>query len=981
MKFHGHEIGFLLMVVLLLLLLFQSEQVNSFQLSSKLRKSRVGLPVVTEPWTSSSTTTRRSTLNVAPGHRPQLLTSLNAAKKQQGEEVQLKKTLQRKCVHAQQTVLATVFAIATFMGTAELAWANDPILVAESFLSSAPQTSTTTSAATTSTASTIRSGLNARRYWNIMASQEEGANEMRIQANEGLLDYAVGTVNTMYYDNTGGARFTAREFYSRWRTMRDETRQSQSQLQLQSSTSAVTQQQANNNNKGPTPTTAAATTLATRTGTVDNLKWLISTLNDPFSKYLTREELYQELNDNSNGFLGIGALVETPDRGDQFFARGSAPTLATVVPDDNDSIRSLKTILRNNKHNNIKPAASLLSAGGMAQNLPVVTAVVPDSPAERSGITVGDRIVAVGEYSFLGQSREEVSRNFQTRFATGKDYFGTSDVTVAKPVLRTLISTTTTRLDDAQDDALPTSVSATAVTSTVSTHSMTSNREREVVIGYRQTRVRLPAKSVDDEASFAAVSTAPDQDLTLVASSDSDNGMNFGAFPSVLAANAAIAPPPTKGGNSVVHWELLSAQSPQASIFQRSIAWASSSSSGADNTNSDKVKEGSPKVGYIRLTRFSKSSTAGYVEAVEALEKAGATSFIIDVRNNYGGVIQEAMLTASTLIRDSHAVLCYTLNSRGGFGPHDVEEYLVDQRYPGYLMSSESKWVSLNQAQKENPDYFEDGGARWSPPSSYASLHEQTAKRGLHRASYTNVGLRDGSDTAMSISPLWLQQHNTAAASKAANTHNDQLLAQKNLVVLINEGTASAAEVFASSLHDNGRTLAVIGTNSYGKGLIQHTFPMPDGGALRLTVAEYLTPALHHVTVVGNARFDQFTGDQVGGGIKPDLRCASKQGIPSNVGADLCVGMALDVLEEAESEIRIASSSQQAPLKNHHRHQKQQQQHTEEITKRSLLANGNVKKSKSPSIINANSAANTWDALEQKVQASATTNLQSQNDI
>mmetsp|Transcript_7257 Transcript_7257/g.10601 ORF Transcript_7257/g.10601 Transcript_7257/m.10601 type:complete len:163 (-) Transcript_7257:20-508(-) len=115
----------------------------------------------------------------------------------------------------------------------------------------------------------------------------------------------------------------------------------------------------------------------------------------------------------------------------------------------------------------------------------------------------------------------------------------------------------------------------------------------------------------------------------------------------------------------------------------------------------------------------------------------------------------------------------------------------------------------------------------------------------------------------------------------------------------MNEGTASAAEVFVSSLHDNGRTVALVGTKTYGKGLIQHTFPMPDGGGLRLTVAEYLTPSLQHVTKVGGAQYDQNTGDFVGGGVRPDIYCPSNQGIPSRVGADICVGMALDALEEA----------------------------------------------------------------------------------
>ena len=48
---------------------------------------------------------------------------------------------------------------------------------------------------------------------------------------------------------------------------------------------------------------------------------------------------------------------------------------------------------------------------------------------------------------------------------------------------------------------------------------------------------------------------------------------------------------------------------------------------------------------------------------------------------------------------------------------------------------------------------------------------------------------------------------------------------------------ASAAEVFASSLHDNGRA-SLVGTKTFGKGLIQHTFPMPDGYVVRLGVKE-----------------------------------------------------------------------------------------------------------------------------------------------
>lgn len=51
---------------------------------------------------------------------------------------------------------------------------------------------------------------------------------------------------------------------------------------------------------------------------------------------------------------------------------------------------------------------------------------------------------------------------------------------------------------------------------------------------------------------------------------------------------------------------------------------------------------------------------------------------------------------------------------------------------------------------------------------------------------------------------------------------------------------------------------------------------------------------------VGGAQFDPVTGEWVGGGIAPDVRCESS-GIPGDPNADLCVGMALDVLQEMQS--------------------------------------------------------------------------------
>ena len=72
----------------------------------------------------------------------------------------------------------------------------------------------------------------------------------------------------------------------------------------------------------------------------------------------------------------------------------------------------------------------------------------------------------------------------------------------------------------------------------------------------------------------------------------------------------------------------------------------------------------------------------------------------------------------------------------------------------------------------------------------------------------------------------------------------------KPIIVLINNGSASASEIFAGALKDHKRAI-ILGENSYGKGSVQSIIPLRNGGGIRLTISKYYLPSGNSISDVG----------------------------------------------------------------------------------------------------------------------------------
>jgi carboxyl-terminal processing protease len=100
---------------------------------------------------------------------------------------------------------------------------------------------------------------------------------------------------------------------------------------------------------------------------------------------------------------------------------------------------------------------------------------------------------------------------------------------------------------------------------------------------------------------------------------------------------------------------------------------------------------------------------------------------------------------------------------------------------------------------------------------------------------------------SVEIAQMWLESGTIVSTvnrqgSTEKESANQHVLTTKPLVVLINGGSASASEILSGALQDNKRA-KLVGTRSFGKGLVQSVRPLSGGAGMAVTIAKYLTPS------------------------------------------------------------------------------------------------------------------------------------------
>lgn len=112
-------------------------------------------------------------------------------------------------------------------------------------------------------------------------------------------------------------------------------------------------------------------------------------------------------------------------------------------------------------------------------------------------------------------------------------------------------------------------------------------------------------------------------------------------------------------------------------------------------------------------------------------------------------------------------------------------------------------------------------------------------------------------EEATNMADMMVDKGKTLLITASKNKEEEQTKAKQEktihvpIVILVNENTASSSEILAAAVKENNENVTIIGTKTYGKGVIQTIFSLTDGSGLKLTTSEYYTPNHNAINKIG----------------------------------------------------------------------------------------------------------------------------------
>lgn len=254
---------------------------------------------------------------------------------------------------------------------------------------------------------------------------------------------------------------------------------------------------------------------------------------------------------------------------------------------------------------------------------------------------------------------------------------------------------------------------------------------------------------------------------------------------------------------------------------------------------------------YVGIGIYMSTDKNDNVVVVEPIKESPAEKVGIKAGDVIVGVNDESVIGAgseyvSNKIKGEEGTkVKVTIERNGEYLDFDIERKAIKVYHvETEMLENNIGYISLAT--------FDEGCAE-EFKKEYLELKNKGAKKIIVDLRNNTGGLVE---EALSLLDLFLPKNTTtlvtvdSKGNKDYSKTKDPQLITEDVVVLVNEYSASASEIVAGALKDHQRA-QVVGTKTYGKGVIQSVFMLEDGSALKLTVEEYFTPKEVKINKVG----------------------------------------------------------------------------------------------------------------------------------